>query len=259
MKVVDAERKQIEILSKMSGQKRVQIGAELCEMGRKMVITSLRNQSLTDQELDIKAGQRFLPKDLWQKVRIHLKQNEEMIQEEVIVFITKTLDHLNILYMITGSIACNYYGKPRFTHDVDLIIEIDERKVESLASALEDRFYLDRDMIREAIYNRSQFSSIHLDSGFKVGFWLVKRESFDEMRFQRRRSYHIFGRDVCLSTAEDLILIELVWYRDSKSDKHYEDARGIYQIQADQLDKVYLKHWAETLGIDNLLEKLDRE
>jgi len=46
-----------------------------------------------------------------------------MIQEQVLKTVISHLDYLKIPYMLAGAIAVNYYGKPRLTHDLDIIIE----------------------------------------------------------------------------------------------------------------------------------------
>ena len=47
-----------------------------------------------------------------------------MIQGEVLFQVLDALDALEIPYVITGSFASNYWGRPRATHDADLVVEI---------------------------------------------------------------------------------------------------------------------------------------
>lgn len=60
-----------------------------------------------------------------------------MIQRDVLFEVLDALDALNIPYMIVGSFASNYWGRPRATHDADLVIEIPPRKAAGLASLLQ--------------------------------------------------------------------------------------------------------------------------
>lgn len=46
-------------------------------------------------------------------------------------------------------------------------------------------------------------------------------------------------------TAEDTILIKLLWYQESKIEKHLIDAAFVYQIQEKNLDIAYLNKWSK--------------
>lgn len=47
-----------------------------------------------------------------------------MITElDVLKDVCERLDRAGIAYMLTGSMAMNYYAQPRMTRDIDLVIE----------------------------------------------------------------------------------------------------------------------------------------
>src|SRR5213078_2995813 len=73
---------------------------------------------------------------------------------------------------------------------------------------------------------------------------------------RRRARVTLFGEPAWISTAEDVILHKLVWNRISPSDRQLGDAAGIVAVQADALDKNYLKQWAQELRLANELERL---
>jgi len=50
-----------------------------------------------------------------------------MIQSEVLFKVLDALETLGLRYMIVGSFASNYWGRPRSTHDADLVMEIREQ------------------------------------------------------------------------------------------------------------------------------------
>ena len=58
------------------------------------------------------------------------------------------------------------------------------------------------------------------------------------------------------STAEDLILQKLLWYERGgrSSDRQWHDVLGICRVQASALDSSYLTHWADRVGIRQLLD-----
>lgn len=44
--------------------------------------------------------------------------------------------------MVTGSVAATLYGEPRFTHDVDLVLELPLSAIEAFAAAFPvEQFY----------------------------------------------------------------------------------------------------------------------
>ncbi|MCE7873310.1 hypothetical protein DYH09_23445 [bacterium CPR1] len=54
-----------------------------------------------------------------------------------------------------------------------------------------------------------------------------------------------------------MLLAKLRWYRmgGEVSDRQWRDILGILLVQAESLDPAYLEHWAERLGVLDLLEK----
>lgn len=183
-----------------------------------------------------------------------------MSQEEVVRKVTKILEEKSIPYMLTGAIAVNFYGRPRFTHDVDIVIKITEKNISDLVSALEKEFYVNKDEIEEAISHQRQFNIIYLkDTLLKVDFWINRTDEYSLTQFSRRKKNLIFGQEIFLISAEDLILSKLLWYKDSESEKHLLDAQSVYELQAEKLDSDYLSLWAERIFVKNLLEKISKK
>jgi len=55
-----------------------------------------------------------------------------MDQADLFLVLIGPLDRAGINYMITGSVGSMLYGIPRFTHDVDLVIELPQQKIEDM-------------------------------------------------------------------------------------------------------------------------------
>jgi hypothetical protein len=90
----------------------------------------------------------------------------------------------------------------------------------------------------------------------KVDFWAMHPDAFDQSRLDRRVTKEILGRTVYFSSAEDLLLMKLRWYRQSGSMRNMEDARSIVDISGDALDWRYIDSWAVKLGVVDELRKL---
>ncbi len=179
-----------------------------------------------------------------------------MAQEEVLQIVIATLEKNNIPYMLTGAIAVNYYGRPRLTHDVDIIVNIERKHIQSIVDAFHQEFYISPEGIEDAIRHRTAFNIIHNETGLKIDFWMLTEEEYDKTRFSRRKRQTIFDREIYISSAEDIILIKLLWYKNSTSEKHVIDAEGILQVQENSIDNNYLIKWAEKLSVKKILKKL---
>lgn len=181
-----------------------------------------------------------------------------MDQIELFQRTIKILRETEIPYMLTGSFAVNFFGIPRTTHDIDFVVEIRASDAEQFANAFPPDFYADAGMIRQAIANQSMFNIIDPSSGVKIDFWIVKRNPFDQERFRRRREQTVFGESVFMPTPEDTIISKLLWYQEAQTDKHLNDARGVWEVQKDALDQEYLYRWAARSGLEKELEEVKK-
>lgn len=178
-----------------------------------------------------------------------------MIQEDLLVKVTDKLRQLKIPYMITGGIAVIFFGRPRLTHDFDLVVTIKPEQISGLVRAFQDEFYISQEAVQNALHKQSMFNMVHFDSGIKVDFWIIQANEFDRKRFERRQKHRYRGKEIYFSSPEDVILKKVLWFKESEIQKHLEDALGILEIQ-ENLDLNYLKIWADKLGIQTLLEEL---
>src|SRR5438105_2310241 len=115
------------------------------------------------------------------------------------------LNRTGIAYMLTGSMASNYWGIPRTTHDLDFVVLFDRAEVDQFLSAFHDGFFLQEDSVRAAFRPPYQFNAIDEQSALKVDFWLLKDNVFERNAFARRLAIRMFDVSAWLSTAEDVI------------------------------------------------------
>ena len=170
--------------------------------------------------------------------------------------IANILQTLKIPYLVTGGAAVVVWGRPRFTADVDVIVELREDQVKRLVDVLVKEGYVDEDAVREALKYESEFNFIDEATGVKVDFWILKDDAFNKSRLKRRVAQDIFGQKIYFISAEDLILIKLLWFEESKSTRHLEDIQSIFDFTKDQLDFDYLKKWADKHNTLKLLEEM---
>jgi hypothetical protein len=183
---------------------------------------------------------------------------------QVTLKVVLSFERLRIPYLIGGSLASAVYGIVRATMDADLVAEIKPEQVSSLVSSLEGEFYIDADMILDAIQHTSSFNLIHLETMFKVDIFILKLRPFDLNQMQRRISQSVGDAPedrAYFSTAEDIILAKLEWFRagGETSERQWRDISGVLDLQGDRLDFEYLQKWAASLGILDLLQKVIQE
>jgi hypothetical protein len=177
-------------------------------------------------------------------------------ERELLVDCLARLNRLGIPYMLVGSMASNYWGIPRTTHDLDFVVVLQVTDVEPLAAAFADAFFIQIESIRSAFAPPYQFNALDEQSALKVDFWLLKDESFERMAFDRRLHVTLFDTPAWITTAEDVILHKLFWNKISPSDRQLLDAAGVYAVQGDTLDLFYLRNWAAILGVQQELEDM---
>ncbi len=144
--------------------------------------------------------------------------NVEGILAAIIPIVT-ALEQLGVAYYIGGSVVSSIYGIPRATFDIDLIADLRPEHVRPFVKHLEADYYIDEDMIRDAITHHSSFNVMYLTSMLKVDVFLPKPRSFDQEEYRR---------------AQPEMLI---------------------QIRGKALDLIYLRQWATHLGVNDLLDR----
>jgi hypothetical protein len=183
---------------------------------------------------------------------------------EILRDVTSRLDRLKIPYMVGGSFAGSFYGFARNTQDADLVVAMQPDSVDEFVRAFSGDFYLDRNMIVEALKRRASFNIIHLASSFKFDFFMLRLGRFDQESFSRRLLRNIDPArnfDAFVQSAEDTVLAKLEWYRmgGGVSEIQWRDVLGILKTQAETADLSYMQRWAQELGIADLLARTLRE
>jgi hypothetical protein len=137
---------------------------------------------------------------------------------EVLRIVTKRLDAESIPYMVTGSMAVNYYGVPRMTRDIDIVVELSIADLDRVCALLQDDFYLERETIQESIERRTTFNVIHASLVVKVDFVVRKDTEYRRTEFGRKRRVALEGHPFLIVAPEDLIISKLEWARDTRSE-----------------------------------------
>ena len=173
--------------------------------------------------------------------------------------IVEALEELGVSYHIGGSVASSVYGIFRATIDADLVANLHLEQVRPLVKRLQADYYIDEDMIRDAIKRRSSFNVIHLDTMLKVDVFIPKTRLFDQEELRRVQQEVLSEgtRPFNIASPEGTILNKLEWYRmgGEVSDRQWNDILGVLKVQGTKLDMSYLQKWAANLSVTDLLER----
>lgn len=178
---------------------------------------------------------------------------------ELLQYITRVLTLLDVRYFVTGSTATIFYGEPRFTNDIDIVIELPEDKVDLFCHyfPLSD-YYISRDAVIDALHTYSQFNIIHPFSGLKIDLIIPEPTLFNQERFRRARQVHAGDNcDPYFASPEDAILKKLEYYSQGGSDKHLRDIAGMIKVCRSLLDVNYIENWARNMGLLELWLKVN--
>jgi predicted nucleotidyltransferase len=167
--------------------------------------------------------------------------------------VSERLNSVGIAFMVTGSVAMNYYAQPRMTRDIDVVMELSDSDVEKLVKLFSQDYYIDSEAVARAIAQKSVFNLIHEDSVIKVDGIVRKDDPYRREEFSRKQRVTIGDFETWIVSLEDLILSKLHWARDSRSELQLRDVRNLLRLDCDH---DYLRSRANTLGVDQMLEEL---
>lgn len=174
--------------------------------------------------------------------------------------VVKAFEQLSIQYYIGGSVASSIYGMARATMDIDIVADIKAFHISKLKQLLEEKYYIDEDMIKGAINSSSSFNLIHFETAFKIDIFIYKDEPHQRNAIERKVKDK-FDEDLdfeyYFSAPEDIIIAKLQWYVQGNkvSERQWLDIIGVIKVQAGKLDISYLKSWAKKLELYDLLKK----
>lgn len=174
---------------------------------------------------------------------------------EILKSVTAKLDSARIPYMDTGSMAANYYTTPRMTRDIDMVVELSEEDVSRVVGLFHDEYYIDPEMVRQAVQTQSMFNMIHNILVVKVDCVVRKNSEYRREEFARRRAITVAGHRISIVAPEDLILSKLDWAKESRSQIQLDDVRNLLR-SVQGLDTDYLNRWAARLGLTALYQEV---
>ncbi len=174
--------------------------------------------------------------------------------------VAEALEALGVSYYLTGSVASSAHGVARTSVDADIVAALEPRHVPLLIERLESAYYIPVNRLHWAVTTRSSCNLIHLSTMFKIDLFVPQDRSFDREAAGRTQREAIDDTPdapiVPIASPEDTVLAKLEWFRRGGeiSERQWSDVVGILKIRHD-LDRAYLRRWADALRVADLLER----
>jgi len=186
-----------------------------------------------------------------------LPKNSNMTIKKLLVNISQVLGELKIEYAVSGGVAVSVWGRPRYTADLDIVVEIiSKEKIEKLTEELLKKFktgYLDKKAAITAFEEKGEFNIIEPEHGLKADFFVIGQAEHQKLEIKRAKKKKIGGKLIKFISPEDLIIAKLKWYQESQSDRQLEDIAAV--SEAGKIDKKYLDSWIEKLKLEREWEE----
>jgi hypothetical protein len=171
----------------------------------------------------------------------------------VLKLVASRLNNAEIDYMLSGSVALTFYGKPRMTRDIDIVVVIPFKEVDRFVTLFEQDFYIDKGMVEDAIRNQSMFNIIHLGTIIKVDFIIRKNQEYRILEFSKRKRKKLEDQEIFVVSIEDLIISKIYWAKDSFSEMQIKDIVSLMDLD---YDRDYVNEWCSRLGLELILGRV---
>jgi hypothetical protein len=167
---------------------------------------------------------------------------------------TRKLEELGLPYVVTGSLAAIYYGEPRMTNDVDIVVVLggteDANKVVR-AFAIEDFYCPPWEVIEmeRARDQRGHFNLIHHETGFKADIYLAGNDSLHQWAIENAEIVELDGDTIRFAPAEYVVVRKLQFYREGGSEKHLRDIHRMLVGLGDEWSRKKLMGFVDDFGL----------
>ncbi|WP_337172610.1 hypothetical protein [Gemmatimonas aurantiaca] len=158
-----------------------------------------------------------------------------------------------IEWMVAGGVAAILYGEPRFTQDIDVVVEMQPHDAQRLVAAFPDEdFYCPPIEVIEEEAQRpvfGHFNLLHLETDARADVYLAGDDALAHRGLAHRRWVRLFDMDIPVAPPEHVILHKLRFRREGASDRHLRDVRTMLRVLGDSVDQHALENEVRALGL----------
>ncbi len=168
--------------------------------------------------------------------------------------ITTVMEKFGISYAVIGGYAVGIYGIPRLTFDLEFTIDISRERLVELFDAVENEGYTVAESYRSGWIDEVggmplvKFRCYIQGQGVDVDVFIAEKP-FQRELLKRKQRVETPDGDTWLASPEDILLLKLLAHRP----RDLSDIGDILFTQG-ELDWVYLRRWADLIGVRDRLE-----
>jgi len=185
-----------------------------------------------------------------------------MSETDLVLLYTRRLERAGFTYMITGSVAGVFYGEPRVTHDVDLVLALKQSDTARIGELfpLEEFYCPPEEIILQEVLRaqRGHFNLIHHQSGFKADVYLANRDPLHRWALSERRMVDVDGEPVHVAPLEYVIVRKLEFFREGGSEKHLRDIEAMLRVSGELVREDVLRRWMIARGVEETWQSVEK-
>ncbi len=178
------------------------------------------------------------------------------------VFITP-FEKNEIPYFVTGSITAIFYGEPRLTHDIDIVVRLSHNDFAKITKLfpLQDYDCPSEDIMKIENNRRpyGHFNLIHHNSGFRADIYTDAADELHEWGFKNKKQVELTpALSLWLAPPEYVIIRKLEFFRNGGSEKHLSDIKKMLPQVETNLDQSFLQEQFLSREMTDIWKKFRR-
>ena len=177
--------------------------------------------------------------------------SEEPAYEQIHSFggVIDVLEAVGARYAIWGGLAVTAHGEPRFTQDMDVLLDPAGLPVAVFMRRLQESgYHVDEVAVRNAL-GGGFFNVIHLYYQVKTDFYVPCEAGLRQMIAERVYLPFDEARQAAYVTPAAAVISKLRAYLNSRSTRHLDDIASVIRVKADSLDAEALEVAAAQMGL----------
>lgn len=172
-------------------------------------------------------------------------------ESEALDAIAVVLAGEGVRHALVGGQAVNLFTAPRFTWDVDFLVEASPRQLEEIAKALGPTGFAIAPLPDDSAFARDFVRLARREGAVLVDLQPV-RTDYERLVLTRAETIDD-SLPFAVATPEDLVVMKLVGWR-------YNDRRDLPKLLSlDGLDRSYIEMWTSTWQVKGRLEQVLRD
>ncbi len=168
--------------------------------------------------------------------------------DEDIVRLYLAIEAIGLPLMVCGGVAAIYFGEPRATNDIDVVVDAREQDAERIISAFDhEKYYAPPIEVVQAEIRRGgrgHFNIIDFASGLKADVYPAGDDQLCRYGLEHAKPRAYSDIALRMAPATYVIAMKLKYHSMSKQDKHLRDIRTILAVSPQEVDMDLVERWA---------------